>query len=207
MITYETFMKHADKVCKSPTAGVRPTLSGVKHMENGDLVCTDSHRLYVAKGIHHREDGAVLTPKGKIVDGNYPDVSRLIPDPSYAKQTLEIELNELYLAADMIAAVGGVAQKSMVEGTKVPLKPPAMEFKEYLVRYHNFAVHISYSLHPVQFEEPISANAFYVLDALKLLKAAGCKTVTINFYGKMRPFTFTNEDDSLVALILPIRTY
>lgn len=201
-ITYELFMKHAEKVCKNPISTVRPILSGVKHAENGDLFCTDSHRLYVAKNAHDRTDGAVFTPAGKPVDGSYPDVSRLIPDRAYAKQSLEIEVSELLRAADMIVAVGSVAeQEAKTE------KPPALEFREKVICYHNFAVHISYSFAPVQFEEHICANAIYLLDVMKLLKAAGCQTVTLNFFGKMRPFTLTNEDESLLALILPIRKY
>jgi hypothetical protein len=207
MISYEVFMKHADKVCKNSLNEVRPTLSGVKHLENGDAVCTDSHRLYLAKGIHDRTDGAVITPAGKKVDGNYPDVSRIIPDALYAKQSLQIEVSELLRASDMIASVGGVAQKNMVEGTEAVLKPPALEFKEDAIQYNNFAVKIKYSIFPMQFEERICANAVYLLDALKLLKAAGCQMVTLNFYGTTRPFTLVNEDESLLALILPIRKY
>lgn len=194
-ISYEVFMKHAEKVTKNAPE-VRNILSGVKHSENGDLFCTDSHRLYLAKGLHNRTDGAVLNPKGKMVDGNYPDVSRLIPDSAHAKQSLEIELAELYRAADMMAAVGGVADKI-----------PALEFKGKVICYHNIEVHISYSFAPIQFDGHICANAFYVRDAVKLLKAAGCQTITLNFYGSMRPFTLTNEDESLLALILPIRKY
>jgi hypothetical protein len=205
-ITYEVFMKHADKVCKNASE-VRPILSGVKHMENSDLFCTDSHRLYLAKGAHYRTDGAVLTPKGKPVDGNFPDVSRLIPDPSYAKQSLEIEVSELLRAADIIASVGGQAEKSMVEGTKDKPKPPTLEFEEDMVFYLNFAIAIKYSFPNLRFKENICANAIYLLDAMKLFKAVGCQTVTLNFYGKMRPFTLTNEDESLLALILPIKKY
>lgn len=101
-------MKHAAKVCNNASS-VRPILSGVKHSENGDAVCTDSHRLYVAKKIHSRIDGAVITPSGKTVDGNYPDVSRLVPDSSYAKDTLQLEVSDLLKAADMVSSVGGLA--------------------------------------------------------------------------------------------------
>ncbi|MDR7237159.1 DNA polymerase III sliding clamp (beta) subunit (PCNA family) [Neobacillus drentensis] len=181
---------------------MRPILSGVKHAENGDLLCTDSHRLYVAKGVHDRTDGAVLTPAGKNVDGNFPDVSRLIPDSSYAKQSLEIEVSELFRAADMIASIGSITEKEVKSD-----KPPALEFKEDIIRYNNFQCQINYSFYPLRFEEYICANAIYLLEAMKLLKAAGCQIVTLNFYGKMRPFTLTNEDESLLVLILPIRKY
>lgn len=201
-ISYEVFMKHAEKVCKNPASATRPILSGVKHLENGDAVCTDSHRLYVAKGIHTRTDGAVITPKGKNVDGNYPDVSRLIPDASYAKQALKVDVADLLKAADMISSIGDLAEKETNSN-----KPPALDFKEERISYNNIHCKINYSVYPIQFEEPISANAFYVLDAMKLFKAAGCQTVTLNFFGKMRPFTFTNEDEDLLVLILPIRKY
>lgn len=201
MITYETFMKHAEKVTKNASE-VRGILKGVNHLENGNAVVTDSHRLYLARGIHVRKDSAVITPKGIKVDGNYPDVTRLIPDNTYTKQSLEIELSELLRAADMIVAVGSVAEQDAKTD-----KPPALEFKDKVICYHNYAVHISYSFDPIHFEEHICANAIYLLDAMKLLKAAGCQTVTLNFFGRMRPFTLTNEDESLLALILPIRKY
>jgi hypothetical protein len=194
MISYEVFMKHAEKVTKNAPE-VRTILSGVKHLENGNAVVTDSHRLYVAKGIHSRTDGAVLTPKGKPVDGNYPDVSRLIPDPLYAKQKVEMSVAELYNAADAIYSVG-----SFIEET------PRLDFVEDSIRYDSPLVNYKRQV-PVFFNESMYLNARYVLDAVKLLKAAGCQTITLNFYGSMRPFTLTNEDESLLALILPIRKY
>ncbi|MDF2651737.1 MAG: polymerase subunit beta [Paenibacillus sp.] len=199
-ISYEMFMKHAEKVCKNKASVARPILSGVKHQENGDLFCTDSHRLYVAKGIHTRTVGAVLTPKGAKVDGNYPDVSRLIPDPLNAKQTINLEVKELLQVADMISSIGGIAEAEASTN-----KSPSMDFIGDAIGYTNFAVKINYSFYPLRFEEALSANAVYVLDAMKLLKAAGCQTVTLNFFGRMRPFTLVNEDESLLALILPIR--
>jgi DNA polymerase III sliding clamp (beta) subunit (PCNA family) len=200
MIDYKVFMKHAEKVTKNASE-TRPVLKGVMHLENGTAVVTDSHRLYVAKSIHDRQEGAVITPAGKKVDGNYPDVFRIVPDSSYAKYSLQIEIKELLRAADMIASIGDLAR---VESKSD--KPPALDFKEDTVRYVSPFVNISYTL-PVQFQEPICANAIYVLEAMKLLKAAGCQEVTFNYFGAMRPFTFTNEDEDLLILILPIRKY
>jgi DNA polymerase III sliding clamp (beta) subunit (PCNA family) len=186
---------------------VRHILSGVKHLQNGDAICTDSHRLYLAKGVHDRTDGAVLTQAGKSVDGNYPDVSRIIPDYTNAKQTLNLEVNELLKVADIIANVGSIAEKAIVEGTKKESKHPTLEFKEDVIRYVNFQCNINYSFYPIRFEELICADAVYVLDAMKLFKAVGCQTVTLHFHGSMRPFTFTNENEDLTALILPVRKY
>jgi hypothetical protein len=204
MIDYQVFMKHAEKVTKNAAVvnTVRTVLFGIKHMENGDAIVTDSHRLYVAKNVHDRTDGAIITPGGKIIDDKYPDVQRLIPDPSYAKQTLELEVKELLRAADMFASVGAIAE--LEADTK---KPPGLEFKEDLICYSSYQVKINYSINPISFNERICANAIYVLDAMKLFKAAEFETVTFNYFGAMRPFTLTNADESLLVLILPIRKY
>lgn len=193
-ITYEVFMKHAEKVTKN-TSVERTILSGVKHLENGNLIVTDSHRLYLAKGIHSRTDGAVITPKGKMVDGDYPDVSRIIPDISYAKQEVQLSVSELYESADAIYSVG-----SFIEET------PRFELIENFIRYDSVLVKYKRQV-SVTFDELMIVNAKYVLEAVKLFKSTGSQMVTIRFYGKLRPITLTNEDESLLALILPIRKY
>jgi hypothetical protein len=193
-ISYDVFMKHADKVCKNQVSAVRPILSGVKHLENGDAVVTDSHRLYLAKGIHDRTDGAIITPQGEFIDGSYPDVSRLIPNEP--KQSVQFIVSELLSVADTIVSIGTIIEER-----------PILEFKADAILYNNYEVKFNHSFYPLDFYEHICANAIYLLDAMKLLKAAGCQTVTVNFYGKMRPFTLLNEDESLLALILPIRKY
>jgi DNA polymerase III sliding clamp (beta) subunit (PCNA family) len=195
-VSYEVFMKHAEKVTKNAPE-VRPVLKGVKHLENGDAVVTDSHRLYVAQNIHTRVDGLVLTPTGKKIDDAFPDLSRLIPDPFSANQKIQLEVSELLKAADMIASVGTV-----IDG-----KGGALEFKEDVIQYLSPFVKVKYSFYPNRFEEPICANANYLLDAMKLFNAVGCKAVTLNFYGRLRPFTLVNEDEDLIVLILPIRKY
>ena len=212
MLDYKIFMKHAEKVTKNAPES-RPVLKGVKHLDNGTAVVTDSQRLYVARGIHAGLDGVVMTPNGKVMKGSYPDVTKLIPDPSYAKYSLVINTDELLKGVDIIASVGAIAEKAKVEGLKdgegKPLepKPPALILEDDGIRYENVQVRIKYSTAPLHFEEPICANVFYVLDAMKLFKATGDHILTFRYYGAMRPFSLTNPDDSLLVLILPIRKY
>ncbi len=197
MLDYQIFMKHAEKVCKSPhldSVERHQILKGVKHFENGDAAATDSHRLYLARGIHDREDGAVISPDGKKLTGNYPEVKRLIPSND-ALQEVELSVADLLEASSAIYGVGSVIEEI-----------PRMDFIEDSIRYDS--VHVKYHRTlPVRFEERMFVNARYVLDAVRLFKAAKCKTVTVKFYGRMRPFTLANEDESLIVLILPIRKY
>lgn len=190
-------MKHAFVVCKNETDATKKNavLKGVKHLDNGDAVVTDGHRLYIGKAIHDYRNGEIVTPSGKKVKGEYPDIKRLLPT-AVAQQEIKVLLADLYEAIDCVAGVGKV-----VEGKAIA------KFS------HNF---ISYKFqHVVQYRRELDisfdvcfhANAFYVLDALKLLKASNCESVTVRIYGAMRPFTLTNEDESLIALILPVRTY
>jgi DNA polymerase-3 subunit beta len=54
-------------------------------------------------------------------------------------------------------------------------------------------------------ELKISFSAKYMMDALKALEG---NEILINFTGAMRPFLIrTMHDDSMLQLILPVRTY
>lgn len=195
-ISYEVFMKHADKVCKNVNDSVErhQILKGVKHFENGDAVVTDSHRLYLAKGVHDRQDESVLTYSGVKLIGSYPDIYRLIPmnDPV---QSVQLAVEDLFEAADSIFSVGSLIEEKAT-----------LQFLDDTVRYDSTHVNYKRSF-PVQFEVSCFVNAKYLLDVIKLFKATECSTVNVNFYGLMRPIKLTNEDESLIALILPIRKY
>ncbi|PTY76696.1 hypothetical protein B5V89_17235 [Heyndrickxia sporothermodurans] len=197
-ISYEVFMRHAEKVTKNATKinPTRPVLAGVFHHEDGSLVVTDSHRLYKAFGTHHNKDlGSVITPKGKKIEGNYPPVDRLMPynDP---QQEIVFEVGELLQAADILYHTGMVAREKV-----------DIDFKDKTVAFIFAGVMMgSYTLSK-PFKEPFSLNALYLLETMKLFKAAKCETVKVNFYGRNRPLLIEDETGDLKALILPIRRY
>lgn len=194
MITYEVFMRHAEKVTKNVEieAPKREVLKGVYHHPDGSLFVTDSHRLYKADNLHDRQEGALLSPKGKEVKGNFPDVTWLIPvnDPSWS---LDIDVSEFIEATDTLYSVGKTVEKNVV-----------VDFKEDKLSFTSIEVKSSYSL-SVSFKESVSFRALYWLEATKLFKAAKCRTVTFNFYGQMRPITLVAEN--LTVLILPVRRH
>ncbi|PTY76238.1 hypothetical protein B5V89_18680 [Heyndrickxia sporothermodurans] len=57
------------------------------------------------------------------------------------------------------------------------------------------------------FKEPFSLNALYLLETMKLFKAAKCETVKVNFYGRHQPLLIEDETGDLKTLILPIKRH
>lgn len=190
---YQIFMKHAEKITKSGVVATRPVLQGVKHYENGDLAVTDSHRMYFAKELHDKGE-TVLTPKGKTVEGNYPEVSRLFPsnDPKYQ---LKFKVDELIKGVDIILTAAKV-----VEGK------PQMSYAENILFFDSLEVKASYEL-PQSIDDNLLSNAQYWMDALRLFKAFKYTELELNIYSMVRPFTLVSPDEKLTALILPIRRY
>lgn len=196
-IPYDVFIKHAAKICKNAllVQPTKPMLACVKHLENGDAVATDAHRLYLAKSVHSFTDGRSVIPNGKQLYGDYPDVARVIPgmDP---KQILKLDTSELLKGADIIASIGPLTQDEQV-----------MKLLNNQMQFNSLDLKINYFLPKNEpFLEQISLNPQYLFEAMKLFKAVGCERTTWHFYGRMRPIKLTNDDESLIAIILPIRS-
>lgn len=193
MIDYETFIKHAEKVTKTAPE-TRPVLKGVFHKEDGSAIVTDAHRLYVAKDVHSRGKDTVLSPEGDAIEGKYPDVTRIIP--SDFRQTIEADVRELSKAIDCIYSPAKLLDE------KVIIKFEDSTIQSHMPIYYKAKIQV-----PFTFEEPVSFNAKYLLDALKLFRAVGIEKVRIGFNGRMRPLAIENNDNSLLAIIMPVRTY
>src|SRR5690625_4135626 len=104
---YKTFMRHAKRVTNSNAAESRQVLKGVKHFEDGSLAVTDSHRLYLIKDIHDKGD-TIITPDGKKIEGNYPEIQRLIPDRGTGNITMTINVNEMLKGTEIILTAHSV---------------------------------------------------------------------------------------------------
>lgn len=190
---YKAFMKHAEKLIKSEAVATRPALQAVKHFENGDLVVTDSHRLYYAKDIHDKGE-ALLTPSGKEVKGNYPDIKRLFPtDPKYS---FMLDVDNLTKGVDIILTAAKV----------VNAKIPQMLYAENVLSFDSDEVKAKYEM-PHSIDMKLWSNAQYWMDALKLFKAFKYTELVLNIHGNVRPFTLVSPDGKLTALLLPIRRY
>ncbi|MEK4970674.1 hypothetical protein MKX29_24020 [Cytobacillus sp. FSL R7-0696] len=200
MVSYITFMKHAEKVAKAASSS-RPVLKGIYHAENGDAIVTDSHRLYVANNCQSAQDTSIINPKtGEKIDGSYPDVYRLLPvnDPVY---TLSIDVNEALKAAKAFKALLQFPEKTI--NTTVTISD-----NKALLAVNTPVVSATYTLGEVDVSNEVPIIMFsilYFIEALDMFKDLGVSTITLNNYGQNRPFTLTNNHD-LLALIMPIRT-
>ena|SRR5690625_1304224 len=197
---YKTFMRHAKKITKSAAAGNRPVLKGVKHFEDGSLAVTDSHRLYLIKDMHDKGD-TNITPDGQELEGNYPEIHRLIPDRGVGNITMTINVDEMLKGADIILTANTAADVDNApmhwDGDILYMDVPETIAARYELPED----------HTLETIESFSSNAKYWVDALKLFKAFKYTEVVLEITNRIRPFTLTSPDGKLLALLMPIRTF
>ncbi|EKN68721.1 DNA polymerase III subunit beta [Schinkia azotoformans] len=156
-----------------------------------DIVITDNQILFKTK---------YLLFFSRLLEGNYPDTSRLIPT-DYKTEVI-ITAKDFLQAIDRASLLAKEGRNNVVK----------------LTTFDNNSVQISTTLPEVgKVEEDvncesligeelkISFSAKYMMDALKALDSTDIK---ISFTGAMRPFLIRPLDnDSILQLILPVRTY
>ncbi|WP_297990181.1 DNA polymerase III subunit beta [Anoxybacillus sp.] len=136
----------------------------------------------------------------RLLDGNYPDTSRLIPTDS--QTDMIVKTKEFLQAIDRASLLAREGRNNVVRLTTLPGK---------VVEISSNSPEIGKVVEEVQCEQlegeelKISFSAKYMMDALKALEGAEIK---ISFTGAMRPFLIRPlHDDSMLQLILPVRTY
>ncbi|MFD2831099.1 DNA polymerase III subunit beta [Corticicoccus populi] len=135
----------------------------------------------------------------RLLEGNYPDTSRLFPENNETKVT--VNNSDFYHAIDRVSLLaregGNNVIRMSVSNNNVELSSNSPEVG---------TVNEDINTQEIEGEDlKISFNSKYMMDALK---AINDEDVTIEFYGTMRPFTLkASESDEVVQLILPIRTY
>lgn len=203
-IPYVTFLKHAQKVTKTAPAS-RTILKGVYHAPDGSLAVTDSHRLYVAKNSHSIGEQIIEPKTGATIEGNYPDTSRLLPDPRDAKYTARLNVAEAVDAFKALLAANKLDKTAKYPTTIARIIGGAeVEFyaKNAVVTCHYFV-----SAFEGEKDDDMAFNTQYFAEALALFKDVGIPEITMRCYGAMRPFTLTvGRDEELLALLLPIKT-
>ncbi|MDE0583087.1 DNA polymerase III subunit beta [Planococcus sp. A6] len=215
----------------------RPVLTGVHwEVKDGELVCvaTDSHRLARRKTkletLPEGEYSVVIPGKSlnelnkilddtsdpveivmtnqqvlfkskhilffsRLLEGNYPDTSRLIPSEYKDGRSLLQAIDRASLLAR--EERNNVVRFSTNEGSEVEVSSNSPEVGK---------VEEQLQAQSVDGEElKISFSAKFMMDALKAIDG---QDVVIQFTGAMRPFILKSAlDDSILQLILPVRTY
>jgi DNA polymerase-3 subunit beta len=208
------------------TSETRPILTGVNwKLENRELTCiaTDSSYNVVIPGKSLNELSKILADTSdeieivitesqvlfkaenllffsRLLDGNYPDTTRLIPAES--KTDMVLNTREFLQAIDRASLLAKEGRNNVVKFSTL---------EEGIVEVSSNTPEIGKVIEEVQTQEitgeelKISFSAKYMMDALKALEGTEIK---ISFTGAMRPFLIrTPEDDSILQLILPVRTY
>lgn len=137
----------------------------------------------------------------RLLDGNYPETSRLIPDQS--KTVIHAKTKDLINSIDRASLLAKEERNNVVR-----LQTKGNNILEITSNSPEIG-HVSEELavSSIEGEElKISFSSKYMLDALKAMEV---EDVKINFTGAMRPFIIypTNNEEQILQLILPVRTY
>ena len=156
-----------------------------------DIVITENQVLF--KATH-------LLFFSRLLEGNYPDTSRLIPNES--KTDIVLQSKEFLHAIDrasLLAREGrnNVVKFSAIEDGSIEISSNTPEVGKVVEEIKSQSVSGE--------ELKISFSAKYMMDALKALEGTEIK---ISFTGAMRPFIIQPMNDAtILQLILPVRTY
>ena len=156
-----------------------------------EIVITENQVLFRAKHVLFFS---------RLLEGNYPDTSRLVPAES--KTSLTIGGKEFLQAIDRASLLAREERNNVV---KLSIN------EEGGVQITSNTPEIGKVVEEIKSEgtdgEPlnISFSAKYMMDALKVFEGA---ETNIQFTGAMRPFVLRpSADDTILQLITPVRTY
>ncbi|MFJ7978075.1 DNA polymerase III subunit beta [Peribacillus sp. JNUCC 23] len=156
-----------------------------------EMVITENQVLFKAKN---------LLFFSRLLEGNYPDTSRLIPNES--KTSITVHSKDFLQAIDRASLLAKEGKNNVVKLTT--LEHGVIEVSSNTPEIGKVSEELQ--AESIEGEElKISFSAKFVMDALKALEGTD---ITINFTGAMRPFIIRSlHDDTMLQLILPVRTY
>jgi DNA polymerase III subunit beta len=156
-----------------------------------DIVITENQILFKTKHVLFFS---------RLLEGNYPDTSRLIPNES--KTDVTVNTKEFLQAIDrasLLAREGrnNVVKFSTIENSLIEISSNTPEIGKVIEEVQSDAIEGE--------DLKISFSAKFMMDALKALEGTDIK---ISFTGAMRPFVIRPlHDQTILQLILPVRTY
>ncbi|MCA1032310.1 DNA polymerase III subunit beta [Bacillus timonensis] len=159
--------------------------------EEVEIVITENQVLFKAKH---------LLFFSRLLDGNYPDTSRLIPNES--KTDVTVTTKDFLQAIDRASLLAKEGRNNVVKLSTMA---------ENVIEVSSNSPEIGKVIEELQAQSidgeelKISFSAKYMMDALKALEGS---EIRVSFTGAMRPFVIrTLHDESILQLILPVRTY
>ena len=135
----------------------------------------------------------------RLINGTYPDTSKLIP--SEFEINIKVKLDDFYNSLDRASLLTNEDDKNTIK----------LESFDNKVKIYSNIPEIG------NVEETISATkdtdknikiAFSSKYMMEALRALSCEDIVLKFNSDVKPIIITNsEDNNLIELILPIRTY
>lgn len=137
--------------------------------------------------------------QSRLISGNYPNINNLIPTDSFLK--ISANLEDIYNVIDRASILTSDKEKNIVtletNGNMLIVKSSSAEVgrveeKMNIIKSNDENIKISFS-------------AKYMLDALKSFSG---KNIEMSFVGEVKPIIVKDdEEENLIQLVLPIRTY
>ena len=137
--------------------------------------------------------------QSRLINGTYPNTSNLLPKDYLVK--LHFNINQFYDVVDRVSILTSDKDKNTVtletDGNNLIMKSSSAEIgrveeKMTITKDQDIDVKVSFS-------------SKYMMDALKSFNT---ETVELHFVGEIKPILLkSSEDESLIQLVLPIRTY
>ena len=135
--------------------------------------------------------------QSRLINGTYPNTKNLIPEDKLFELT--VSKNEFYNMVDRASILNDDSDNNII----------TLEIKDQIMKVTSMSLEIGKVEETmsvtVKDNIKISFSAKYMMDALKTIKS---DNVIITFVGEIKPILLKNDDnDDLISLILPIRTY
>ena len=135
--------------------------------------------------------------QSRLINGTYPNTKNLIPEDKLFELT--VSKNEFYSMVDRASILNDDSDNNII----------TLEIKDKVMKVTSMSLEIGKVEETMKVAVTdnikISFSAKYMMDALRTIKS---DEVIITFVGEIKPILLKNSDnDDLISLILPIRTY
>ena len=135
----------------------------------------------------------------RLINGTYPDVSKLIPTDFLLKLT--VSMSDFYSLLDRVSLFSTEEEKNTIK----------LECTDNIVVVTSNIPEIGNVVEKIEVEKnnqeniKIAFSSKYMMEAIKVLD---CDRIELSFNGEIKPIIIKNpEDDNLIQLIVPIKTY
>ena len=135
----------------------------------------------------------------RLINGNYPDTNKLIPDTFELK--IKINLDNFFNAIDRASLLTNAEDKNII---KLETKKDVMIISSNIPEIGNVEEKININKNSDK-DIKISFSSKYMMEAIKTFNS---EEIELSFNGEIKPIILNYVDnDDLTQLILPIRTY